>query len=198
MASFMISLTCAAVVGGAVIRDPALQRHPAQPLRGLALVHNSPSEVALLTMNATTGKAQVIGPAHSELFGMGDLATVANDQFYYLGDTHDGATLVALNLSTGVEICTQHVDVATIKFVGVGQSLNHDPVTGSLVLSGIAANRSAGTHSVYRAPDVGCGPMKHIGHFGDAAYVPSVHSSALDAKGQRLFVTIDVGRSLGC
>lgn len=183
--AFLGILACA--VAGAVIRD---QRHPAQPLRGLALVHNSPSEVALLSMNATTGKAHVIGPAHSELFGMGDLVTVANDQFYYLGETSAGATLVALNLTTGVEICTQQVDVATIKFVGVGQSLDHDPVTGSLVLSGIASNLSAGTHSVYRAPDVGCGPMKHIGHFGQATFVPTLHSSTLDAKGQRLFVTL--------
>jgi hypothetical protein len=126
---------------------------------------------------------------------MGDLLTVANDQLYYLGDTSAGATLVALNLTTGVEICTQHVDVATIKFVGIGQSLDHDPVTGSLVLSGIASNLSAGTHSIYRAPDVGCGPMKHVGHFGQAKFAPMLHSSALDAKGQRLFVTLATGES---
>ena len=192
----MASVCLLVVYAGALQqRDPAVQRHPAQPLRGLALVHNSPSEVALLTMNATTGKAHVVGPAHAELFGMGDLVTVANDRFYYLGDSHGNATLVVLNLTTGVEICTQHVDVATINFVGIGQSLDHDPVTGSLVLSGIASNLSAGTHSVYRAPDVGCGPVEHIGHFGLAAYSPMVHSSTLDAKGQRLFVTLATGKS---
>ena len=149
----------------------------------------------MLTINATTGKASVIGPAHSELFGLGDLVTVANDQFYYLGDTAAGATLVALNLTTGAEICTQHVDVATIKFVGIGQSLDHDAVTGSLVLSGVASNLSSGTHSVYRAPDVGCGSMTHVGHFGLANYLPSIHSSSFDAKGQRLFVTVATNKS---
>ena len=171
------------------------KKHGPQPLRGLALVHNAPSEVSLLTINATTGKASVIGPAHSELFGLGDLVTVANDQFYYLGDTAAGATLVALNLTTGAEICTQHVDVATIKFVGIGQSLDHDAVTGSLVLSGVASNLSSGTHSVYRAPDVGCGSMTHVGHFGLANYLPSIHSSSFDAKGQRLFVTVATNKS---
>jgi hypothetical protein len=170
-------------------------KHGPQPLRGLALVHNAPSEVSLLTINATTGKAHVVGPAHSELFGLGDLVTVANDQFYYLGDTAAGATLVALNLTTGVEICTQHVDVATIKFVGIGQSLDHDAVTGSLILSGVATNLSTGTHSVYRAPDVGCGPMTHVGHFGLANYLPSIHSSSFDANGQRLFVTVATNKS---
>jgi hypothetical protein len=176
-------------------RDLRPGKHGPQPLRGLALVHNSPSEVSLLTINATTGKAQIVGSAHSELFGLGDLVTVANDQFYYLGDTASGATLVALNLTTGVEICTQHVDVATIKFVGIGQSLDHDAVTGSLILSGVATNLSSGTHSVYRAPDVGCGPMTHVGHFGLADYLPSIHSSSFDAKGQRLFVTVATNKS---
>jgi len=35
-----------------------------------------------------------------------------HDTLFYLGDTGSGATLVALNLTTGAELCSAHVDVA--------------------------------------------------------------------------------------
>ncbi len=159
------------------------------PLYGLALVANGPAKVALARINATTGNATVIGPAHGELFGMGDLVATAHGALFYLGDTGSGATLVALNLTTGSELCSAHVDVAEIQFVGIGQSLDHDPTTDSLILSGLTTNQN-GSHAVYRAPDIGCGPFEHIGNFGYGDYAPMLHASALDAHGQRLFVTL--------
>lgn len=47
-----------------------------------------------------------------------------------------------------------------------------------------ALNGSA-SHVVYRSPAAGrCGPFTRAGSFGDAEYVPMLHSSALDAAGQ--------------
>jgi hypothetical protein len=169
----------------------------APPLHGLALVHNSPSQVGLVSIDAGSGALKVIGGAHPQLFGESDLVAVAHGALYFLGDTTRGATLVALNLTTGDEICNSLVDMREIGYVGLGQSLDYDHVKDQLVLSGISAHKNA-SHTVYRAPADGtCGPLDHVGNFGDAAYVPMFHSSALDAKGQRLFVTLSVGQSAG-
>jgi hypothetical protein len=166
----------------------------APPLWGLALVANGPAKVGLVQLDASTGKHTNLGSAHSELFGVSDLTAVANGVFYYLGDTAGGATLVGLNATDGTEVCNAHVDVSEIKFVGLGQSLDHDASSGSLVLSGVASNGNA-SHAVYKAPDLGCGPFKHAGSFGEAEYIPMLHASALDAEGQRLFVTIATGKN---
>ena len=51
------------------------------------------------------------------------------------------------------------------------------------------------THTVFRAPAKGCGPFSKVGEFGLAAYIPMLHSAALDSEGQRLFVTLASGKS---
>ena len=90
------------------------------PLWGLALVANGPAKAGLVTLDPTTGKHKSLGPPHSELFGESDMAVMAKGAVFYLGDTSGGATLVALNATDGTEICNAHVDVAEIKFVGLG------------------------------------------------------------------------------
>ena len=159
-------------------------------LHGLALVANGPAKNALVTIDSATGAASVVGPPHAELFGPGDLVALAHGVLYFLGDTKRGATLVGLNLSTGIELCSTAVDVAEIQFVGIGQSLDYDAATDTLVLSGLCTSRN-GSHAVYRsAARGGCGPFTHVGNFGVGNFAPMLHASALDAAGQRLFVTL--------
>ena len=105
----------------------------------------------------------------------------------------EGATLVALDLTTGTKRCSAHVDVDEIQFVGFGQTLDLDTTTDTLVLSGI--HKDNASHAVYRAPAKGCGPFRLVGRFGLATYVPMLHASSLDAAGQRLFVTLATGAS---
>lgn len=171
----------------------AAQQGGGRILHGLALAHNSPAQFSLARVNTSTGKATTVGPAHKELFGMSDLVTTAHGQLYYLGDTGAGATLVALNLTTGAKICSAHVDVDEISYVGVGQSLDLDSKSDTLVLSGI--HKDNASHVLYRAPAKGCGPFTRVGKFGLADYVPMLHASTLDADGQRLFVTLATGES---
>ena len=66
-----------------------------------------------------------------QLSGTGDLCAVdaARSVYYYLGDTSEGTTLVGLNLKDGSLACTSLVAVREIGFVGIGQSLNYDPVS---------------------------------------------------------------------
>jgi hypothetical protein len=123
---------------------------------------------------------------------MSDLVAVANDLLFYLGDTHgaNGTTLVGISLSNGSQVCTAHVDVAEVRYVGIGQTLDYDFTTKTLVLSGITADGKG--HAVYRADATRCGGFKKLGTYGDATYLPMLHASALDAKGQRLYVDLAV------
>jgi hypothetical protein len=82
-------------------------------------------------------------------------------------------------------------------FVGIGQSLDFDAVTDTLVVSGVNPNRSA--HAVYRSgsPPSGTscgGHVEHIGTFGDSAFLPMLHASTMDAHSQRLFVDLALGK----
>ena len=185
--AFAALLTTAAVTAA-----PGSAAFP--PLHGLALVANGPAKQGLLTLDPTTGNAKVIGPAHAELFGEGDLVTVVHDRLYYLGDTTRGATLVALNLTDGSEICSAPVSFREISYVGIGQSLDYDKHSDTLVLSGVAESKNA-SHAVYRASATGCGPFKLVGTFGSADYLPMLHASSFDAEGQRLFVIVGTGQS---
>ena len=110
-----------------------------------------------------------------------------------------------------------------IGIVGAGQSLDFDPSDGSdgsLILSGVS--KANGTqHSVLRlkltdgarrtmaartksggdtrredeaaSAECGAAAFEAVTSFGDAAYLPFIHASALDVAGQRLFVTLQQG-----
>ena len=164
------------------------------PFYGLALASNSPATFALVQLDAA-GQGTQIGPSHSELFGESDLVASANGIFYYLGDTSAGTTLVGLNLTNGVKVCSKAVPLSEVGFVGLGQSLSYDETTDTLVLSGLNANRT--THSVYRSSARTCGPFHVVDHFADATYIPMIHSSSLDAKNQRLFTSLALTKNTG-
>jgi hypothetical protein len=179
---FFFSLVAAAPV--AHVAPPALY--------GLALVANGPAKVGLAKIDPASGAAKVLGGPHATLFGAGDLVAIAHGALYYLGDSPRGATLVSLNLTTGAEICSAVVSLKEVGYVGIGQSLDFDESSDTLVLSGIAPGANT-SHAVYRAPATGCGPFTHVGTFGYADYLPMLHASALDADGQRLFVILGTG-----
>eukprot|EP00939_MAST-03C_sp_MAST-3C-sp1_P002575 g2575.t1 len=157
---------------------------------GLTLVTNGPATFGLVEIEAATGNESVVGPAHKELFGCSDLVAIAHGVLYYLGDTMDGATLVGINVTDGSKACSRVIPLEEIGFVGLGQTLDYDLRTDSLVLSGITQTAKNTTeHSVFRSPaSTNCGPFEHVGTYGDAEYAPMLHSSTLDAIGQRLFV----------
>ena len=173
-------------------------------LYGLAMVHNSPEEPALVRVDGATGGCALAGPALSPLAATGDLASVdsARGVLWYLGDTGAlGTTLAGVSLLNGSLICQQSVPIREIGFVGFGQSVNFLAATDELIISGIVTNATTNVtaHVVFRASadPARCGsPLKRIGGFvGDADYVPMLHASALDAAAQRLFLGLATGSS---
>lgn len=163
---------------------------------GLALVSNGPAMAGLVRLNEFTGNVTVVGPAHSELDGMGDLTAVdsASNILYYLGDTSKGTTLVGLSLDDGTEICRGSIALRELGFVGIAQSLEWDNYKNDLIIAGLNGNLTTPGHDVYRTK--GCNSqgrlskVTKVGTFGDALYAPMLHASTLDAKRQRLFVTV--------
>lgn len=173
-------------------------------LWGLAMVHNSPEEPALVRVDGATGGCVLAGPALSPLAATGDLAAVdsARGVLWYLGDTGAlGTTLAGVSLVNGSLICQQAVPLREIGFVGFGQSVNFLLATDELILSGIVTNATTNVsaHVVFRASadPARCGsPLTQVGGFvGDADYVPMLHASALDAAAQRLFLGLATGSS---
>ena len=167
-------------------------------LYGLSLVKNPPTRVSLNTVSASTGNVSLLAadPKPGELFGCSDLvaAVPKHGLFYFLGDTSGGATLVALNLTTGAEVCSKVIGLSEVGYVGIGQTLDYDATMDRLLLSGIDATNKT-QHVVYGAPADGCGPFTKVGAYGAAGYLPMLHASALDADGQRLFVTVAPGKN---
>lgn len=156
---------------------------------GLSLFSNSPATFQLNTLDSSTGNGTAVGPSHSELFGMGDLTTIANEIYFYLGDTSAGTTLVGLNISNGLQVCSKNIPLSEVGFVGIGQSLDYDKTTDTLVLSGLNSNKTS--HTVFRSKATAeCGPFKKVEAFADSDYLPMLHASALDAAHQRLFVVL--------
>lgn len=176
---------------------PANVQGASPSLFGLTLVTNGPATFGLVQVDGATGKAAVVGPAHKELFGCGDLVAIAHGQLFYLGDTPAGTTLVGINITDGTETCSHGVDMREIGYVGLGQSLDYDSHTDTLVLSGVVANKTDNktSHVIYRSPATTCGPFVAAGSYGDANYIPMLHSSTLDAKGQRLFVLLSTAKN---
>jgi len=178
--------------------SPLLGASAPPPFYGLTLVTNGPATFGLVQLDGATGAGKVVGPAHKELFGCSDLVAVAHGVLFYLGDTSAGATLVGLNLTDGTEVCSKPAaGLEEVGYVGVGQSLDFDPKTDTLVLSGLVNRTSAAgpSHAVFAAPATGCGPFVAGVTFGDSDFLPSLHSSSLDAEGQRLFVLLATAKS---
>eukprot|EP00729_Bicosta_minor_P017297 gene17297-6575_t len=179
-------------------------------LHGLILAHNGPSMPALVNIDTLTGNVTQVGPALNPMDGTGDLGTIDSTRgvFFYLGDTSGGATLVGLSMQDGTISCSVHVPLREISFVGIGQSLDYDASTDELILTGIAmapsgnhsrglAGQAATTHAILKGPAAQCRPngqleFKQVGSFPIADYLPMLHSSTLDAKGQKLYVIVSL------
>ena len=175
-------------------------------LYGLSLVHNSPSQPGLVRFDAKTGDATLISPPpvgmSLPLAATGDLNALdaSSGVLYYLGDTGAGTTLAALNVTDGTLVCTRHIDVSEIGFVGIGQSLSMDLKRSRLIISGLLQNKAKTncTHNVWSldiATTTCSGKLVQLGSFGDAIFSPMVHSSAYDSKGGRLFTLLATGKS---
>ena len=153
-------------------------------LYGLSLVKNPPTRAALNKVSAATGNVTVLpGPPAEVLFGTSDLvaAVPKHGLFYFLGDSSGGATLVALNLTTGAAVCNKVIGLSEVGYVGIGQTLDYDATKDRLLLSGIDATNKT-QHVVYDAPADGCGPFTKVGAYGAAGYLPMLHASALDRR----------------
>lgn len=163
-------------------------------LYGLALVTNGPATMGLATVDGS-GATKMIGPAHSELFGCSDTVAIAHGMFFYLGDTSAGADIVALNLTDGSKVCSKNIELAEVGYVGLGQTLDYDESSDTLVLSGINLNKTG--HNIYRGSARGCGPFTAAGSYNYSDYIPMLHASSLDTKGQRLFVSLGTSSNTG-
>ena len=181
---------------------------PLAPLYGLIRVHQMPSLPALVAVDPGTGKLTLVDQSSAGEAGLpttagtGDLVAIDRGvgRYYYLGDTNR-SRLVAVSLTTGKQICAVDVpQLQEVQCVGCGQTLSLDSRNGSLLLSGIGANASAGNayHRLLRAslPQASslC-PMPFInsGQFGDADFMPIAHAAAYNGADQQLFVTVSTG-----
>ena len=190
-----------------LLLDPAVGY--GEHLLGLAMVHNGPQEVALVSANASSfGGFVGVGnvTAHTELAGMGDLCTVVGNIIYYLGDTGRGAILVGIDTRTGEEACSVAVPFHEVRFVGVGQTLDYDHVSDTLVLSGLVqdpTNSSHCTHKILRmsSPSTGTCDKRRFSRVGsfarDGAFFPIRHGSAVDGHGQKLFLGLSSSQTAG-
>jgi hypothetical protein len=165
-------------------------------LYGLELVHNSPAQPALVEIDAAGGNMSFVGTGAGlgELAACGDLRAVDTKRgiYYFLGDTSAGTTLVGLSLKDGTQTCKRTIPLKETGFVGFGQSLNYDGPNDQLVISGLSTQGNATGHAILKtdlATPCG-GTLTTVGFFGDADYIPMLHSASLDIAGQRLFVLV--------
>lgn len=176
-------------------------------LYGLTMIHNSPVMTSFFSMDLLSGNVTLIGDPITQETGTGDLRAIDKKRsiYYFLGDTHAGATLVGIDMTSGSVACSSTVPLKEIGFVGMGQTLEMDTKRDRLVLAGIVTNSSGGyAHQILTAPlssgiaapaDHGaapadCAPFTKAGTFGIADYVPMLHSSAYDEDTQTLYVTV--------
>lgn len=169
-------------------------------LYGMSLVGNQPAVVSLSKMDYTTGNVTVFPTKFSQLDGMSDLNAADENVgiYYYLGDTSAGTTLVGIDMKSGEQACSGPIPLRELGYVGVAQSLNYDLKNKHLVLTGLLDNKQNASHGVLRTKGCdrgGVATVVHIGTFGDANFVPMLHSSALDSQGQRLYVEVAVSKT---
>ena len=75
---------------------------------GLTLVHNTPSEPGLISVDVGSGNVSIVGAGLAELAATGDLGAVDSKRnvYYFLGDSHTGAVLVGVSLLDGTQKCS--------------------------------------------------------------------------------------------
>eukprot|EP00041_Stephanoeca_diplocostata_P040359 m.1639228 g.1639228 ORF g.1639228 m.1639228 type:complete len:339 (+) comp34000_c0_seq1:170-1186(+) len=170
-------------------------------LYGMNMMGNGPLTSSLVQIDEKTGKVELVGkvPPQKELVATGDLDAIdaKRDVYYFLGDSSAGAGVVGISMSSGKTVCNVPVPLREIGFVGFGQSMDYDDRSDTLIISGIATRNATVGHSVLRGtPGALCGgKYTLVGHFQFATEVPMLHSSTLDAAGQRLFLDLSVDKT---
>ena len=173
----------------------------------LVLASNGPATVALGRLNVSSGGVEIVGGHHTVLDGMGSLSCVDPGRriYYYLGDSSEGTTLLGIDLSTGVEVCKGPIPFKEIGYVGIGQTLDFDTVSKTLVMTGLVpkpgTNSSSYLHGVIRTQGCsaagGVTTLHHLGTFADADFVPLIHASSIDSAAQQLFLSIATSKTTG-
>eukprot|EP00041_Stephanoeca_diplocostata_P025163 m.652141 g.652141 ORF g.652141 m.652141 type:complete len:433 (-) comp22688_c0_seq4:2877-4175(-) len=106
------------------------------PLYGIA----TGNPASLISVDTTTGKKTPIGkPFSNELAAQQLSAIDANKDVYYILDFNDTSrkpNLLGLSLADGSIKVDLTIDLDELAFVGVGQSVGVDPLTGLVIING--------------------------------------------------------------
>ena len=107
-----------------------------------------------MSVDESTGAASQVGsaPHPQAIAAMGPLRAIdaKRGDLWFLGDTGLGATLAQLSLADGtVKNECQVPGIEEVEYVGIGQTLELDAATDSLVMSGATTK---GTHHFLRMP----------------------------------------------
>lgn len=133
---FVIAVLCCSLVA-------MTEAYTSKRIYGLQLVHNSPAKGGLFSINPSSGQVNEISGPLNVLSGSDDLSAIVNGVYHYIGDTPSGATLVGVNITTGNTTCLRTLPIREVEFVGIGQTLDYDPVNQRLLVTGIStANQS--------------------------------------------------------
>lgn len=173
-------------------------------LFGLTMIENSPSKGSMCSIDPATGNVTLIGGTLAALSGTDDCRAIDSKRglYYYLGDTHQGTTLVGLSLHDASVKCSSTVPLKEIGFVGIGQGLKYDKTRDRLILVGLVANETGGvSHQVLTADlsdssdgaatePASCARFTKAGTFPLADSAPMLHSTAYDEASQTLYTTI--------
>ena len=152
----------------------------------------------LVSINPANGTITKIGPGHTTLAAVGDLAKIDADNhiYYYLGDGWNGTgtLLITLDLNTGTERCQTNLNahIKTLGIVGGEQSLSI--VNQQIFVTGITS--ASGPHVILVAPlpKNGCPTFQAIGSFPYSGNLPVAHSTTIDASNDRLYSTVSTGK----
>ena len=155
-----------------------------------------------MSVDESTGAASQVGsaPHPQAIAAMGPLRAIdaKRGDLWFLGDTGLGATLAQLSLADGtVKNECQVPGIEEVEYVAIGQTLELDAATDSLVMSGATTK---GTHHFLRMPlGSPCANFSVVGDVPFGVELPMIMGSAIDAASQRLFFTIsnDAGSAHG-
>ena len=152
----------------------------------------------LVSINPANGTITKLGPGHTTLAAVGDLAKIDADNhiYYYLGDGWNGTgtLLIALDLKTGTERCRTNLNahIKTLGIVGGEQSLSI--LNQQIFVTGITS--ASGPHVILVAPlpKNGCPTFQAIGSFPYSGNLPVAHSTTIDSINDRLYSTVSTGK----
>lgn len=172
-------------------------------LVGLTMTANSPTKGSMCSVDPATGNVTLVGATLPADSGTNDCRAIDSKRglYYYLGDTHQGTTLLGLDLKDGSVQCSGTVPLKEIGFVGIGQGLKYDKKRDRLILVGLVANSTGGVAHQILTADLAdwqglgaqpssCARFSKAGTFPLADNEPMLHSTAYDEESQTLYSTI--------